>query len=103
MAIYELTPDVMCEFAGRIEGLANEYQTIYQSNLLQQLVSTELSAAYKGTDAEVLSQRIRSYETAFKSMKLQLDNYAAFLRSTAGSYDEVRATFESEAAKIGLN
>lgn len=101
MAIYELTPETMRSFATQIEGHANQYQTIYQSNLLQQLVSEDLNEAYKGTDAQILAQRIRSYETAFKSMKAQLDNYAAFLRSTAGSYDEVRATFEIEAANIG--
>ncbi len=101
MATYDVTQGEIIRIAGQVEGLANDYQTIYSDNLLNQLVSTELASAYTGTDGAALVNRINSYREAFAAMKQKMDDYAAHLRATAASYADVEANLAQEAAGIG--
>lgn len=103
MAIYDVTPEKMRSIATQIDNLAGEYEGIYNNNLFQQLVSGDLADAYKGTDAQTLTERLKSYKGPFDAMKNTLKDYAEFLRSTATSYENRANTLASEAATIGRN
>ena len=103
MAMYDVTPENMRNIANQIDNLANDYANLYNNNLFQQLVSTDLTDAYKGTDAQTLIESLRSYQVPFDAMKKQLDEYAKFLRSTATSYENTRDALRQEAATIGRN
>lgn len=101
MATYDVTADEMRAIANRIDELANEYQSLYNNNLFQSLVSGDLTDAYKGTDAQTLIDRIKSYQVPFDAMKNQLNNYAEFLRGTAFAYEDTKNALAQEAASVG--
>lgn len=103
MAMYDVTPENMRYIANQVDNLANDYANLYNNNLFQQLVGTELTDAYKGTDAQTLIERLKSYQTPFDLMKKQLNEYANFLRATARSYEDKRDALAQEAATIGRN
>lgn len=101
MAVYDITPETLRMFAVKIEGLANEYQTLYNTNLYNNLVDTQLKEAYQGSDADAVTARLESYRQPFTSMKNQLDKYAQFLRSVAETYDSTAADLAGQASQIG--
>lgn len=103
MAMYDVTPEKMRSIATQVDNLAGDYANLYNNNLFQQLVSTDLTDAYKGTDAQTLIERLRSYQVPFDTMKKQLNEYANFLRATATSYENKRDELAQEAAAIGRN
>lgn len=103
MATYDLTPDNMRSLANQIKNLSGEYQSLYNNNLFQSLVDGDLNEAYKGTDAEAIVTRLKSYQVAFAAVKQQLDTYAEFLCTTATSYESKRDALAQEAATIGVN
>lgn len=101
MAMYDVTPEQMRNIASRIDTLAGEYQNLYNNNLFQSLVSGELAEAYKGTDAQALTERIKSYQVPFDAMTTQIKEYANFLRAAATSYENERDALAQEAIGIG--
>jgi len=101
--VYDISPDILREFAMQIDNLAGEYENLYNNNLFNSLVNTDLKEAYKGTDAETLVGRLESYRVPFAEMKKQLNAYADFLRSVAVSYIEAANTFAGEATNVGRN
>ncbi len=103
MAMYDVTPENMRGIANQIESLATDYGNLYNNNLLQQLVGEDLAEAYKGTDAQALTNRLNNYRGAFDALKDQLLEYAVFLRSAALSYENDSETFAQEAATVGKN
>ena len=76
MAMYDVTPENMRGIANQIESLATDYGNLYNNNLLQQLVGEDLAEAYKGTDAQALTNRLNDYRIPFEAMKKQLIEYA---------------------------
>lgn len=103
MAMYDVTPENMRGIANQIESLATDYGNLYNNNLLQQLVGEDLAEAYKGTDAQALTNRLNEYRGAFELLKKQLLEYAVFLRSAALSYENTCDTLAQEAATVGRN
>ncbi|MGN0587412.1 MAG: hypothetical protein ACI4JF_09010 [Oscillospiraceae bacterium] len=103
MAMYDVTPEKMRSIANQVDNLTADYANLYNNNLLQQLVSGDLADAYKGTDAQTLIERIKSYKIPFDAMKQQLNTYAEFLRATAASYENKRDELAQQAASIGRN
>lgn len=103
MAMYDVTPENMRGIANQIESLATDYGNLYNNNLLQQLVGEDLAEAYKGTDAQALTNRLNNYRGAFDALKDQLLEYAVFLLSAALSYENDSETFAQEAATVGKN
>lgn len=101
MAVYDVTPEILREFAVKIEGLANEYQTLYNTNLYNNIVDTQLKEAYQGSDADAVTARLESYKMPFASMKSQLDKYAQDLRGIAESYESTAADLAGQASQVG--
>lgn len=103
MAMYDVTPENMRGIANQIESLATDYENLYNNNLFQQLVGEDLAEAYKGTDAQALTNRLNNYRGAFNALKEQLIRYAEFLRSTAIGYENDSEMFAQQAANVGRN
>lgn len=103
MAMYDVTPENMRGIANQIESLATDYGNLYNNNLLQQLVGEDLAEAYKGTDAQALTNRLNDYRIPFEAMKKQLIEYAEFLRATALAYENTCDTLAQKAATVGRN
>ena len=92
-----VTPELLEAAAGRIEGLASDYQTQYK------LLYTEtngMASAWSGKDNLAFTEQIAGFEDDFEKMYALMKEYASFLRTSAKAYRETQNTVVSEARKL---
>ena len=92
-----VTPEQLERAAGKIEGLASEYKTLYD-----QLYSEtgELAAAWSGKDNTAFTDQIEGFKDDFQKMFSLMNCYVDFLRVSAKSYAETQDSAVSRASKL---
>lgn len=93
----QVTPELLGTAASKIEELAREYKTQYDS-----LYSTTdaMAASWSGKDNRAFVDQIAGFKDDFEKMKSLMDQYADFLRKSAKAYRDTQTAVETEAKKL---
>lgn len=93
----QVTPELLETTASKIEGLAREYKTQYDS-----LYSTTdaMASTWNGKDNVAFVDQIAGFKDDFEKMKSLMDQYADFLRKSAKAYRDTQDTVVAEAQKL---
>ena len=93
----QVTPEQLETTAGKIEGLAADYKTQYDSlyNTTDSMAST-----WQGKDNTAFVNQIAGFKDDFSKMHTLMLNYADFLRKSAKAYRDTQDTVQSEARKL---
>lgn len=89
MPAISISPGELIRFATEIERMEGELKLLYDNNLYQQIVNTDLKEAYRGTAAEKLSVEFESYRAAYAALSQQIKDFAGHLRAIAEAYDVI--------------
>ncbi len=93
----QVTPEQLESAAGRIEGLAAEYKTQYESLYSE---TNAMAATWNGKDNTAFVEQIAGFKEDFEKMQTLMLNYADFLRKSAKAYRETQETVVTEARKL---
>lgn len=93
----QVTPELMESTAGRIEGLAADYQTQYD-NLYSE--TNAMASTWDGKDNVAFVDQIAGFKDDFKKMHSLMLQYADFLRKSAKAYRDTQDTVVAEARKL---
>lgn len=93
----QVTPEQLESAAGRIEGLASEYQTQYDALYSE---TNAMATTWQGEDNTAFVQQIDGFKDDFKNMHALMLSYADFLRKSAKAYRETQDTIVAEAKKL---
>lgn len=95
-----VSPEELRARAAKLEGMANDYKSLYQNQLLNSNLG-ELENAWYGEDQQTYSEKVRGFEANFVAMYNLMMEYAAHLKKAATeNYD--RAQDELVAAAKNL-
>lgn len=93
----QVTPEQLETTAGRIEGLAADYQTQY-NNLYSE--TNAMATTWSGKDNVAFVDQIAGFKDDFEKMHTLMLNYADFLRKSAKAYRETQDAIVTEARKL---
>lgn len=93
----QVTPEQLESAAGRIEGLAAEYKTQYETLYNE---TNAMASTWNGKDNIAFVNQIAGFKDDFEKMQTLMLNYADFLRKSAKAYRETQETVVSEARKL---
>lgn len=93
----QVTPEQLETTAGRIEGLAADYQTQY-NNLYSE--TSAMASTWSGKDNVAYTDQIAGFKDDFEKMHTLMLNYADFLRKSAKAYRDTQDTIVTEAKKL---
>ena len=93
----QVTPEQLESAAGRIEGLASEYQTQYDALYSE---TNAMASTWQGEDNTAFVQQIDGFKDDFAKMHSLMLSYADFLRKSAKAYRETQDTIVAEAKKL---
>lgn len=93
----QVTPEQLETTAGRIEGLAADYQTQY-NNLYSE--TSAMASTWSGKDNVAYTEQIAGFKDDFEKMHTLMLNYADFLRKSAKAYRDTQDTIVAEAKKL---
>lgn len=93
----QVTPEQLETTAGRIEGLATEYQTQYNQLYTE---TNSMASSWSGKDNVAYIAQIDGFKDDFEKMFKLMDDYADFLRKSAKAYRDTQETVASEARKL---
>ena len=93
----EVTPELLEAAAGRIEGLAGDYQRQY--NVLYEKTGA-MASTWSGKDNVAYIEQIAGFKDDFEKMHNLMKQYAEFLRASAKAYRETQSTVQTEARRL---
>lgn len=93
----QVTPEQLETTAGRIEGLAAEYETQYK-NLYSE--TSAMASTWSGKDNVAFTEQIAGFKDDFEKMHTLMLNYADFLRKSAKAYRETQDAIVAEARRL---
>ena len=93
----QVTPEQLETAAGKIEGLAADYQAQY-NNLYSE--TNAMAATWSGKDNTAFVDQIAGFKDDFEKMHTLMLNYADFLRKSAKAYRETQDTVVANARKL---
>ncbi len=93
----QVTPETLESAASRIEALANDYQSQYDSLYRE---TGALRSTWDGKDNVAYVDQISGFKDDFSKMHTLMLNYADFLRKSAKAYRDTQDTIVSEARKL---
>lgn len=93
----QVTPEQLESAAGRIEGLAADYKTQYDSLYNE---TNAMASTWNGKDNTAFVDQIAGFKDDFEKMHTLMLNYADFLRKSAKAYRDTQDTVVSEARKL---
>ncbi len=93
----QVTPEQLESAAGRIEGLAADYKTQYDSLYSE---TNAMASTWNGKDNVAFVDQIAGFKDDFQKMHTLMLNYADFLRKSAKAYRDTQDTVVSEARKL---
>lgn len=99
MADVRVSSESMRSLATEIEGLANDYQNIYTSDLYGTVVD-DVKKAWSGKDADAVLARLEGFHNDFNNMYKVLIQYAGHIRNAANIYDNQQAEMVSRANQL---
>lgn len=93
----QVTPEMLETAATKIESLAAEYKTQYDS-----LYDTTnaMATTWSGKDNVAFVLQIDGFKDDFNKMKQLMDQYADFLRKSAKAYRDTQDAIVTEAKKL---
>lgn len=92
-----VTPEELENAAGRIEGLAREYETQYE---LLYTETNAMASTWSGKDNLAFTNQIDGFRDDFKKMYSLMNQYVEFLRKSAKAYRDTQDTVVAEAKKL---
>ena len=93
----EVTPELLETTAGKIEGLAAEYKTQYETLYKE---TNAMASTWNGKDNLAFTDQIAGFKDDFEKMQALMNQYASFLRKSAKAYRQTQDTVVSEARKL---
>jgi len=97
MAKIKVTPEVLEQTAGKIEGIAADYEAQYNKLYGE---TDALATAWQGKDNIAFKEQIDGFKDDFQQMKQLMDQYAQFLRQAAQQYRDTQDTIVTEVKKL---
>ena len=92
----QVTPEQLESAAGRIEGLAADYKTQYETLYNE---TNAMASTWSGKDNTAFVDQIAGFKDDLTKMHGLMSNYAEFLRQRAKAYGDTQETVASEARK----
>lgn len=92
-----VTPERLEAVAAKIESMASDYKTQYQSLYSE---TDALQATYKGEDSQKFHDQIEGFKPDLEKMMQLMNQYAEFLRTSAKSYRETMNANMERAARL---
>lgn len=93
----QVTPDLLEQAAGKIDGLAADYKTQYDSLYNE---TDAMATTWSGKDNQAYINQIAGYKDDFAKMHKLMQDYADFLRKSAKSYRDTQDTVVTQAKKL---
>ena len=93
----QVTPEQLETTAGKIEGLAKEYETQYNQLYAE---TNAMASTWSGKDNVAFVERIDGFKDDFKNMHTLMNNYADFLRKSAKAYRDTQDTIVKDAQNL---
>lgn len=93
----QVTPEQLETAAGKIEGLAAEYQTQYNALYSE---TNAMAATWSGKDNVAFTDQIAGFKDDFEKMHTLMLNYADFLRKSAKAYRDTQDAVVTDARKL---
>lgn len=94
-----VTAEELRNTATKIRNLAEDYRTLYASNLLNSNLG-ELKDAWYGEDQTSYTQRVESFKKNFDEMYELMLEYADHLTKTAQIYDDNQENLATRGATL---
>lgn len=92
-----VTPEQLETAAGKIEGLASDYQTQYT----QLYADTDaLASTWQGDDNTAFVNQIAGFKDDFTKMYNLMNQYAEFLRKSAKAYRDTQEQVVAQAKSL---
>lgn len=92
-----VTPEQLESAAGRIESLAADYKTQYNSLYNE---TNAMASTWKGKDNTAFINQISGFKDDLEKMHTLMVEYATFLRKSAKAYRDTQETITAEARKL---
>ena len=93
----QVTPEQLESAAGRIEGLAADYKSQYDTLYNE---TNAMASTWQGKDNTAFVDQIAGFKDDFEKMHTLMLNYADFLRKSAKAYRDTQDSVVSEARKL---
>lgn len=93
----EVTPEQLESAASKIESLASDYKTQYDSLYKE---TGDLASTWTGKDNLAFTDQIAGFKEDFEKMHTLMNNYADFLRKSAKAYRDTQDSVVAEARKL---
>ncbi len=93
----QVTPSELISAAGKIEGLAGDYQRQY--NALYKTTG-DMATTWQGKDNIAYTDQIAGFRDDFETMYNLMMAYADFLRKSAKAYQETQDAVTADAKKL---
>lgn len=93
----QVTPEQLESAAGRIESLAGDYKTQYETLYNE---TNAMASTWNGKDNTAFVDQIAGFKDDFEKMHTLMLNYADFLRKSAKAYRDTQDTVVTEARKL---
>lgn len=94
-----ITSESMRSLAQKLDGLAEEYTSIYTNQLYGTVVG-DVKKAWVGEDADAVVNQLEGFRNDFGNIVKVINQYAEHLRKAAQTYDDAQDTLRQEAAKL---
>lgn len=95
--IIQVTPEQLESAAARIESLAADYKTQYDSLYSE---TGAMASTWQGKDNVAFIDQIAGFKGDLEKMQGLMLQYADFLRKTAKAYRDTQDTVTAEARKL---
>lgn len=92
-----VTPEQLTNAAAKIEGLAEEYKTLYERFYTE---TNAMSASWKGRDNIAFINQIDGFKDDFEKMFNAMTRYAEFLKTHAKTYSDAQDAVVAQAKKL---
>ncbi|MCI9292260.1 MAG: WXG100 family type VII secretion target [Erysipelotrichaceae bacterium] len=95
--VIEVTPAQLESAAGKIDGHAGDYQSLYQEFYK---VTDDMAANWDGKDNLAFIERISGFRDDFQKMYQLMLDYADYLRKAAKNYRDTQDSITSQAKNL---
>lgn len=95
--VIEVTPEELRIAAGKIETMATEYKTQYDTLYKE---TSSMSSTWAGKDNLAYTQQIEGFKDDFEKMYSLMNQYVEFLRSSAKAYQDTQDAIVTEAKTL---
>ena len=99
MADTIVTTDKMRSLAHKLEQLAKDYSSIYNSQLYG-TVKEDVKKAWIGADADAVVNQLEGFHNDFDTIVKVVNQYAEYLRKAARTYDDAQEALKNQAASL---